>query len=70
MTDWARAGSPGSDTRVWPFSRCRVATFAASSAAGSALAAWNCAWASAAPWSDPATVNQIVWLEPAGTLTA
>ena len=68
-TDWARAGSPGSDTRVWLFSRCRAAVFAASSAAGPALAARNCAWASDMPWSEPATVNQIVRLPPAGTLT-
>ena len=69
VTDSARAGSPGSDTCVWLFSCCRAAIFAASSAAGFALAAWNCAWASDSPWSDPATVNQIVRLPPAGTLT-
>ena len=69
VTDWASAGSPGSDTLVWSFSCWRVATLAASSAAGSALAAWYCAWASDMPWSEPATVNQIVRLPPAGTLT-
>ena len=49
--------------------RASAAIFAASSAAGFALAAWNCAWASDSPWSDPATVNQIVRLASAGTLT-
>src|SRR6266568_1322331 len=70
VTASARPGSPGRDTWLWRSSATLAAILAASSAAGSALAAWNCACAAASPWSDPATVNQIVLLACAGRFSA